>query len=361
MTTPLHLFLDVDGGGWHPAAWRWSRSTPDEVFSPGRLRGFAVTAQAQGLTGLTFEDSPLPDPRNPVGHLDAVQRAAFLAGTTEAVGLLPVAATTYSEPFHVAAQIASLDHSSAGRAGWIAATSPAAVARSVDLPVAQDPAGELADVVHAVRALWDSWEDDAVVRDVATGRYVDRDRLHHVDVDTGRWSVKGPLTVPRSPQGQAVVVVREDDLTHRTDRRTADVVLSGDAGARRSPAGPLVVLDVEVVLDTDAHTAADRLAALDASTPAPDRGRIRWAGPGQALAAWLTDLTGVVDGVRLHAAVLDEDLRALLRTTFPALRAARVLQPPLPGATLRSTLGLERPANRFTTGPALVSTGGDPR
>ncbi|MEW1957898.1 LLM class flavin-dependent oxidoreductase [Kineococcus sp. NPDC059986] len=354
MTTPLHVFLDVDGGGWHPAAWRRSRSTPDEVHSPSRLRGFAVTAQAQGLTGLTFEDPPATDPRNPVGHLDAVQRAAFLAGTTDAIGLLPVAATTYSEPFHVAAQIASLDHSSAGRAGWIATTSPPAVARGVDLPVAADPATELADVVDTVRALWDSWEDDAVIRDVATGRYVDRDRLHHVDVDTGRWSVKGPLTVPRSPQGHAVVVVHEDDLGNRPD--VPDVVLTGNPGARRSPGSPLVVLDVEFALDTTAHPAADRLAALDASAPAPDAGnsRVRWAGSGEAFARYLTDLSRTVDGVRLHAAVLDEDLPALVRTTLPALRLARLLRAPLPGTTLRTTLGLPRPANRFAPQPTPV-------
>ncbi|ABS02420.1 alkanesulfonate monooxygenase SsuD/methylene tetrahydromethanopterin reductase-like flavin-dependent oxidoreductase (luciferase family) [Kineococcus radiotolerans] len=347
MPTPFHVFLDVDGGGWHPAAWRRSRVTPDAVLSPARLREFAVTAQAQGLTGLTFEDAAAPDPRNPVGHLDAVQRAAFLAGTTDAIGLLPVAATTYAEPFHVAAQIASLDHSSAGRAGWLATTSPAAVARAVDLPVAPDPAAELADVVRAVRALWDSWEDDAVVRDVATGRYVDRDRLHHVDVETAGWSVKGPLTVPRPPQGQPVVVVHERDLSGAPG--TADVVLTGDERTRRSAGGPLVVLDVELALDTDAAPGAERVAALDADAPAPVRDRVRWTGSGEGFARYLCGLAGSFDGVRLHAAVLDEDLRALLRTTLPALRVARLLQPPLPGSTLRTTLGLTRPANRFAT------------
>jgi alkanesulfonate monooxygenase SsuD/methylene tetrahydromethanopterin reductase-like flavin-dependent oxidoreductase (luciferase family) len=347
MPTPFHVFLDVDGGGWHPAAWRRSRVGPDAVFSPGRLREFAVTAQAQGLTGLTFEDSTLPDPRNPVGHLDAVQRAAFLAGTTDAVGLLPVAATTYSEPFHVAAQIASLDHSSAGRAGWIATTSPPAVARAVDLPVPDDAGAELADVVHAVRALWDSWEDDAVVRDVATGRYVDRDRLHPVDVETANWSVKGPLTVPRPPQGQPVVVVHERDLTGVPG--TADVVLTGDERRRRVTGGPLVVLDVEFALDTDAASGAQRVEALDADATAPARDRLRWTGSGEGFARYLSGLAGSFDGVRLHAAVLDEDLRTLLRTTFPALRVARLLQPPAAGATLRTTLGLPRPANRYAT------------
>ncbi|WP_432493094.1 LLM class flavin-dependent oxidoreductase [Kineococcus gypseus] len=348
MPRPFHLFLDVDGGGWHPSAWRRSRATPSEVFSPARLRGFAVTAQAQGLTGLTFEDSPLPDPRNPAGHLDAVQRAAFLAGTTEGIGLVPVVATTYTEPFHVAAQIASLDHSSDGRAGWIpVATADPAAARAVGLPVTagEDLRTELADVVGAVRALWDSWEDDAVVRDVATGRYVDRDRLHHVDVDTGRWSVKGPLTVPRSPQGQSVVLAAEGALPDAQ----VDVVLTGDHAARRSGGGPLVLVEVELALDTDAAPATERVAALDADGAAPERGRVRFTGSGEQFARFLTDLSARVDGVRLHAAVLDEDLRQLVRTTLPALRVQRLLQAPLAGSTLRSTLGLTRPANRFAT------------
>jgi len=342
MPRPFHVLLEADAGGWHPAAWRRSRTTPDAAFSPARLKEFAVTAQAQGLTGLTFEDSTLPQDRSPLGHLDAVQRAAFLAGVTDTLGLLPVAATTYSEPFHVAAQIASLDHSSAGRAGWIATTSPAAAARSVNLPVETDPATELADVVRTVRALWDSWEDDAVIRDVATGRYVDRDRLHYVDIETDNFSVKGPLTVPRSPQGQSLVVVHERDLRPGT---LTDVVLTGDV---KTPIeAPLRFLDVEFALDTDAAPATERVATLDADAHAPASDAVRWTGSGAAFAQFLTEVAARFDGVRLHAAVLDEDLRTLLRTTFPALRIARLLQPPQSGRTLRQTLGLERPVNRF--------------
>src|SRR5690606_9414999 len=62
-------------------------------------------------------------------------------------------------------------------------------------------------VVDAVRALWDSWEDDAEIRDVATRRFVDRDKVHRVDVETRWFSVRGPSIVPRSPQGQPVVAV----------------------------------------------------------------------------------------------------------------------------------------------------------
>ncbi|MER7972375.1 hypothetical protein ABTX35_25865, partial [Streptomyces sp. NPDC096080] len=82
-------------------------------------------------------------------------------------------------------------------------------------------AREIADVVDTARALWDSWEDDAIVRDVATGRFLDADRVHHIDFEGAAFSVKGPLITPRPPQGQ-VVVLAPDALD--ADAR-ADVVL----------------------------------------------------------------------------------------------------------------------------------------
>lgn len=364
MPRPLHLFLELDGAGWHPSAWRRSRHSPADVFSGVRLRELAVTAQAQGFAGVTFEDPAPGDPRNPVGHLDAVQRAAFLAAVTDGIGLVPVVPTTYTEPFHVAAQLASLDHSSHGRAGWVAAVSPGSgPARAVDLPQAS-AAGlgrELVDGISTARALWDSWEDDAVIRDVATGRYLDRDRVHHVDVRTESYSVKGPSTVPRPPQGHPVVFAAAADLPSDVPAGLVDVVLTGDRDARRTGGGPLVVVDLEIVLDTESASGGNRLAALDVDGVSPTSNRLRHSGSGESLAELLIDLAGTVDGVRLHAAVLDEDVRQLLRSTLPALRAARLLQHPLSGASLRSTLGLARPRNRFAPDagtPGHLSTAG---
>ena len=117
-----------------------------------------------------------------------------------------------------------------------------------------------------VRELWDSWEDDAVIRDYASGRFLDRDKLHYVDFEGQSFTVKGPAIVPRPPQGQLVVFGGE------ADREQVDVVLitepDQDAAvetARRSPG--LTFVEVAVTLDTPHASAVDRLTALNGPSP----------------------------------------------------------------------------------------------
>lgn len=121
---------------------------------------------------------------------------------------MPVATVTHTEPFHVSKAIATLDYVSHGRAGWQPRVS--STAHEAALFGRRDVAGvdlfaEAVDYVEVVRRLWDSWEDDAIIRDVATGRYVDVDKLHYVDFVGKFFSVKGPSITPRPPQGQPVV------------------------------------------------------------------------------------------------------------------------------------------------------------
>lgn len=155
------------------------------------------------------------DPRRLAGRADAVLVAARIAPLTRHIGLVPVATVTHTEPFHVSKSIATLDYVSHGRAGWQArvsvTTHEAALfgRRSVNPEELFD---EARDCVEVVRRLWDSWEDDAVIRDVATGRYVDRDKLHYIDFTGKYFSVKGPSITPRPPQGQPVVAA----LAHAT-------------------------------------------------------------------------------------------------------------------------------------------------
>jgi hypothetical protein len=128
----------------------------------------------------------------------------------------------------------------------------------------------------------------------------------------------------------------------------ADVVLVG--GARRPTGAPLVSLvfaEVEVALDTPTATAEERLVDLRRHAPWENRGRVRHTGDADGLVRLLTDLSARVDGVRLHPLVLDEDLAVLSRLVTPALRKAGVTATPVPGASLRTTLGLPRPANRY--------------
>ena len=350
----FRLAVEIDGDGAHPAAWRRAAHPPNALLTPRRVRDTARIAENAGFTLVTLDDDLLPPGAAPgiAGRIGAVERAGFLAAATSVLGIAPVVSTTYAEPFHVSSQLASVDHISNGRAGWVVATSPeSAVARAWGRPVAADPAQEASDATRVVRELWDSWEDDAVIRDVATSRYLDRDRLHYIDFTGETFAVKGPAIVPRPPQGQLVVFAPAGLLPPEE----VDVALVGGASVAEVRAGasaagtPRAVAEVEVALDTPDASAADRIADLDGYAAWPDRGRLRYAGSAGGLVELIGELAGFADGVRLHPLVLDEDLAVLSRRVLPALFTARTAVRPLPGATLRTSLDLPRPANRFAS------------
>ncbi|QAY69274.1 LLM class flavin-dependent oxidoreductase [Xylanimonas protaetiae] len=372
MTTPFFIGLDVDGAGAHPAAAVASGLVPAELVSGTRLARAVRQAENAGVTFVTFTDALLPAAPGAASsaRLESVTRAAFVSRTTTAVGLVPQAPTTYPEPFHLAAQLASLDIAAAGRGGWLAGvTRTPETAQAYGRGPVADVEREARDVVQVVRDLWDTWEDDAVIRDVATGRYVDRDRIHYPEFEGESFSVKGPLITPRPPQGQLVVVAAAGDVAPSVrDERLVDVTLVGGAdvatavaAAEAARAGsPRAGVDLEVVLDGADRTAAERLAALDAAVPAGARspwgtGALRYEGHAAGLVTLLEGLAQAgVDGVRLLPAVLDEDLPVLARDVLPALRAARLTAAPQPGATLRDSLGLARPANRYDARDAVA-------
>ncbi|WP_436758331.1 LLM class flavin-dependent oxidoreductase [Streptosporangium sp. V21-05] len=352
----LSLAVDLDGDGAHPAAWRHSGRRPGDVLTAAALRAAVGAAESAGFTLATFADAPVPPSRglDAAGRLEAGTRAAFAAPLTDRIGLAPTLHVTTTEPFHLATQLASLDHASRGRAGWVVGAAHDAddlATIGASAPDADAVRREAAEVVDVARLLWDSWQDDAVIRDVATGRYLDPDRVHHVNFTGTTFSVTGPLITPRPPQGQVVVLAPAELEIDAL----ADVVLVGgpDAGAiarradrARDSGAALAFAEVEVVLDAG-EPGERRLAALDAATPWPDSGRLRYAGPARGLVELLHSLAPGVDGVRLHPAVLAVDLPVLAGQVLPALAAAGLHRTPEPGATLRSTLGLSRPANRF--------------
>ena len=356
------LALEIDGDGAHPAAWRRAAHAPADLLSPARLRTVAEHAERAGFSLLTLDDSILPPGQspNPTGRIGAIERAAFVAAATSVIGVAPVASTTYAEPFHLASALASIDHVSSGRAGWVlAADHDPAAARAWGRPeVAGDDAvrQEAIDAVTVARALWDSWEDDAVIRDVASSRYLNRDRLHYIDFQGTSYRVRGPAIVPRPPQGQLVVFAPAGllpagaaDVTLVAGSDIASVRVAARAG------GPRTFAEVEIALDTGTAPAAYRVADLDRFGAWPDRSRLRYVGDAAGLVHLLQELAGVVDGVRLHPLVLDEDLPVLSQFVVPPLTISRTITRPLPGTTLRATLGLPRPANQFADVAAVSS------
>ena len=320
MTSLPHLAVELDGHGANPALG----GTTDIAV----LTRAAAAAEATGFVFATLADSPLPPPG---GRLEAGVRAAFLASRTQRIGLAPTLHVTTTEPFHLATQLASLDHAARGRGAWVVGADNSAAALAT---VGRAPLGpeelrrEVADVIEVARRLWDSWADDAVIKDRATGRFLDPDRVHHVNFTGASFTVAGPLITPRPPQGQLVVagpaglgVTAQLDIALVTD--------PADAEQARRDGAPLVFAELEVQLDTEVP-ATDRL-------PWPAGGRLRHTGSLEGLVALLQRLAPVVDGVRLHPAELAVDLPVL----------ARLARPRTAAGTLRAALGLPRPHNRF--------------
>ena len=342
------LGIELDGEGFHPHAWRRAAHAPDRLLSGATVRDRVATAENAGFTLATFADSILP-PEQIVGRIDAVNRASFVAATTSTIGLVPAVATTYAEPFHTASQVATLDYASRGRAGWIAERSddPRAAATWGRTQVSGDAdlTAEQHDGIEVARRLWDSWEDDAVVRDYRSGRFLDRNKLHYIDFRGATYSVKGPAIVPRPPQGQPVVFGVDGEVD--VQLIAADSVAAAIEGAHRARAAgtALAFAEIDVTLDTPAATAADRFGAAPSNSPA----RLAFSGSATDLVDLLTHLSAHLDGVRLHPAVIDEDLPVLAREVLPALLRSGVAHRPVPGSTLRANLGLPRPANRYTS------------
>src|ERR1044071_2625849 len=219
----LHLAVALDGAGWHPAAWREPDARPQDLFTARYWIDLVAEAEAGKLDFVTIEDSlglQTDDPAQVQGRLDAVLIASRVAPVTRHIGLVPTATVTHTEPFHISKAIATLDYVSRGRAGWRAQVSgrpeeaehfgPRTVP-PLDHAVIRELFDEAADYVEVVRRLWDSWEDDAEIRDAATGRFIDREQLHYIDFEGPHFSVRGPSITPRPPQGQPIVSA----LAHR--------------------------------------------------------------------------------------------------------------------------------------------------
>ncbi|WP_328869147.1 LLM class flavin-dependent oxidoreductase [Streptomyces sp. NBC_00287] len=386
---PLHLAVALDGTGWHPASWREPAARPRDLFTAGYWADLVAEAERGLLDFVTFEDglglqsSHFLDPDERTdqirGRLDAVLIASRVAPLTRHIGLVPTVVATHTEPFHLSKAIATLDYVSTGRAGLrVQITArPNEAAHfgrrtidpidSYDSPVATDLFHEAADYVEAVRRLWDSWEDDAEIRDAATGRFIDRDKLHYIDFQGRHFSVKGPSITPRPPQGQPIVTaLAHQTVPYRLVARQADIgyvtphdvdearAIVAEIRAEQTAAGradePLHIFgDLVVFLDDDPATATARRERLDALAGQPYAGDARaFAGTPVQLADLLQELrrTGLT-GFRLRPAVLAHDLPRITRQLVPELQRRAAFRRAYEADTLRGLLGLPRPANRY--------------
>jgi alkanesulfonate monooxygenase SsuD/methylene tetrahydromethanopterin reductase-like flavin-dependent oxidoreductase (luciferase family) len=341
------LAIELDGAGWDGG----------DFASLGEA---VLAAESAGFHAATFADAPVP------GRTNALQRAAYAGPVSRTIALVPEVDTVYTEPFHVSTQLASLDYVSGGRAGWIAtaAESPeAAAAVGRDDVSGGALAQEAAASIEVSRQLWDSWEDDAVIRDVATGRYIDVDKLHYADFETPAdfagpaYSVKGPSIIPRPLQGQLPVIataslvgngqIPADAVDAVLVTAPTPELLAAEVRDVRARVGAsvAVIAELDVVLDSRGQAAAERAAGFDG-------GHARYAGSAEGLTDFLESLLQEADGVRLHPASLALELDELSRLVLPELRRRGALRPHVQDGTFRDLLGLTRPASRYASAAA---------
>jgi N-acetyl-S-(2-succino)cysteine monooxygenase len=208
----LHLGLFLFSTGYHPAGWRLPEAVTDGAFDPKFLQRVAQKLEEGkfdffflGDALATSADMQYQFPSQMV-RLEPFTMIAHLTAVTEKIGLIVTANTTYAEPYHIARMTASLDYLSQGRVAWNVVTGAdarAALNFSRDKHWDNTKRYDYADeFVQLVKDLWDTWEDDAFVRNKETGVYVDESKVHALHHKGEHFSVAGPLNVARPPQGQ---------------------------------------------------------------------------------------------------------------------------------------------------------------
>ena len=294
MTRQIKLGAFLPGGGQHIAAWRHPDSPADGATSFAFHRQLAETAE-RGLFDAYFLADGLAiafgggieGGNAKVAGFEPLTLFSALAPFTEHLGFIATASTTYEEPYTIARKFASLDLISGGRAGWnVVTTATESAAHNFNLDRQHPHAFRYArarEHVEVVRKLWDSFEDDAFVRDKEAGVFFDISKVHYTDHRGDHFKVKGPLNVSRSPQGHPVIVqAGQSDDGRGLAAATAEVIFTAHqhletaqefyrdiktraAGVGRDPSHVLIMPGVAPFVgrtEAEAREKYDRLTSL---------------------------------------------------------------------------------------------------
>lgn len=351
MSASLYLNLTLPGPGAHPAAWRHGG------FHPANLAWYqsvARLAERGKFHSLTLPDSlaaPATLAQGPAGiAAEPLTVLGALAASTERIGLIASIAPALSQPYNIARRLATLDHVSQGRAGWL----PRAVSADERLNFDRQPEPDddlPQEYEQVLRALWDSWSDDARQVNKPQGTYVDTGRVKAIDHVGRHFRVTGPLDIPRPPQGHVVLAAQHDGplaasadivFLNAPDLPSAQALLPA---ARRS--GARVLATFSVITSPSEAQVARRLRARAELAGSWQPGWPVLAGTppeiAEQLAPWIDTLG--VDGLNLVPAVVDEDLDDIVDYLLPELRHRGWLAHDYAATTLRGHYGLARPAN----------------
>jgi alkanesulfonate monooxygenase SsuD/methylene tetrahydromethanopterin reductase-like flavin-dependent oxidoreductase (luciferase family) len=364
----MRLMLSIAHHGWHPGAWRVNEAL---LFQPRSLIDAAVRAEQANFDAVIF-GMPNPQFKTPGDgtaaslRFDALPLMGAAIGATKRIGLCGYWPLDVAEPFHVARVMASLDHLSGGRVGWVTGLTGREnlLADYAYMALLAEPeaADRAAEFISVVRELCDSWDDQAYVADQASGIFVDPDRVHPIMHSGSYFTVRGPLNVPRPIQGCPVIMLhdRGSEALPAAVRPLVDVLLCElethdqaaqfrarirsryPPSARSSPA--LIIKTAMPILgrtEREALQRADELAALGTGASPFFVGTP--AGLAAELTKWLE--LGACDGFDLRPAVNTRDLDLICEAVASSLRPASSGRSERP-STLRQSLRIGGPPNR---------------
>ena len=235
----MHLGVFYWPGGHHVAGWRHPRAETDSPFNYRRCVELAQLAERgkfdlfflADLVGIRPTQLDAQAGASRAVYFEPLTLLAALSTNTDKIGLVATATTTYNEPYHLARKFASLDLINGGRTGWNLVTShnqAEAANFSRDTHMAHaDRYARAEEFAEIVKGLWNSWEPDAIVMDKEAGQYFDPAKLHFLNHRGANFQVRGPLNVPRSPQGHPVIVQAGSSGPGRElAARTAEVIFT---------------------------------------------------------------------------------------------------------------------------------------
>ena len=226
--------------GHHVAAWRRPDTQVDAGLNFAHYRRIVQTAErakfdmlflADGVAVRRDSDIDALSRSGQITHFEPLTLLSALSAVTEHIGLAATASTTYNEPYHIARKFASLDYLSGGRAAWNIVTSATEAEaknfnreKHMEHSLRYERAQEFLEVVTS---LWDSWEDDAFIRDKTSGQYFNPDKLHVLNHTGKHFAVRGPLNVARPPQGYPVLIqAGASDAGQEFAAQTAEVIFT---------------------------------------------------------------------------------------------------------------------------------------
>jgi FMN-dependent oxidoreductase (nitrilotriacetate monooxygenase family) len=394
----LHFGLMFWATGTHSAGWRYPGSRADGAYDIEFIQEMTKVAERAKFDFLFLGDRLATDPAmattNPaqMSRLEPFVAGSAIAAATTHIGIAVTANPTYYDPFTLARLLASLDHLSKGRASWNLVTGADAIAAanfSRDEHWETEKRYDWADeFVDTVRDLWDSWEDDAFLRDKELGRFIDESKVHAIDHHGRYFDVAGPLNVARPPQGQVILLhAGTSDRSRELGAREADVIFAAGPnfeaakeyysdiktraatyGRHASEIQILPALQVTVAETTaEANRIFDRLEELRPQAIVPVAGqRSREGALGQSERATPRGLVGnprevadyieewfveeACDGFNVFPNYVPGAVEAFAELVIPELQRRGLFRREYTGTTFRDHLNLSKPPNRYAAG-----------